>query len=191
MKPAYRYVVYIGNLIKKQYPRKALAAVLFLSAVPLQAADVGAKDVQVAARSIAFLENAPKGDTPTAIIFSAGNATSKTEAEQIKTLLEKNSKAGKATLKPVLVSSDALDNLANVKVAFLTSDLAASGAAAFEAAAAKGIPTISIGKACVDAGNCVVGVISSPKVQIFVNAAAAAKASASFSSAFRMMIKEI
>jgi hypothetical protein len=191
MRTIYRHSLSIGGLIKKRYLQKFLAATLLLSAFPANAADIGAKDVQVAARSIAFLENAPKGDTLTAIIFSAGNAAAQTEAEQIKTLLEKNSKAGKATLKPILVSSDALSELTNVKVAFLTSDLAASGEAVFEAASSKGIPTISIGKACVDAGNCVVGVISSPKVQIFVNAAAAVRASASFSSAFRMMIKEI
>jgi hypothetical protein len=44
---------------------------------------------------------------------------------------------------------------------------------------------------CVRSGRCVVGVSTSPRVEIVVSRAAAKAAGVSFSQAFRVMIREI
>ncbi len=68
---------------------------------------------------------------------------------------------------------------------------AASNAGAVQAATSAGVMTVSTDMACVQAGNCVMGVQSEPSVRIVVNSAAASSASVSFSTAFAMMVEEI
>lgn len=168
----------------------ALMALVAVSPFARPAAAVTAKDIQVAARSVAFLSNPPSGTVQAAIVFDPANADSKAEAESVKSLISQFPKAGGATLSPVLVPSDQLGQLAGKGVVFMASGVG-NAAAVFDAAASNGVPTLSIGESCVRAGHCVVGVVTSPKVQILVNKSAAEAASVSFKSAFLMMIQEV
>ncbi|WP_374763046.1 hypothetical protein [Yunchengibacter salinarum] len=167
-----------------------LAALAVLPPFVGPAAAVTAKDIQVAARSVAFLSNPPTGTVEVAVVFDPGNADSKADADSIKGLITQFPKAGGATLAPVLVPSDQLGQLSGKGVVFMASGVGNAGAV-FSAAASDGVPTLSIGEACVRAGHCVVGVVTSPKVQILVNKSAAEAASVSFKSAFLMMIQEV
>jgi hypothetical protein len=51
--------------------------------------------------------------------------------------------------------------------------------------------TVSTDMACVQSGQCVMGVQSAPSVRIVVNRGAAGASSVSFAAAFAMMIEEI
>ena len=64
-------------------------------------------------------------------------------------------------------------------------------AAVAAAARAKRLVTIGSDPACVNAGFCVMGVSSEPKVEITITRAAAAAVGASFRAAFLMMVHEV
>jgi len=154
------------------------------------AADTSAKDIQIAARAVAFMTNAPTGDVVTAIIYDPANNASKTEADAIMAAMAKGVKAGKAKLFPKLVSVVSLENLNGSKVAFITSGMGKHHAAIFTAASAQAILIISTDMSCVNTGNCVVGVASKPKVAIIISRSARDAAGIGFKSAFLMMVKE-
>jgi hypothetical protein len=67
------------------------------------------------------------------------------------------------------------------------------GSHAAIAAAARGLHavTLSTDMACVNSGNCVVGVAAEPRVEIVVSRAASGANGVSFAQAFRVMIREI
>ncbi|MFZ5610536.1 MAG: hypothetical protein ACOY99_13115 [Pseudomonadota bacterium] len=153
-------------------------------------AETTEKDIQVAARAVAFMENAPSGDTPAAIIYDPANGATKAEAEAIQKAMGAGLKAGNANLQPKLVAVGSLGDLAGARVAFVTGGLGAQHGAIFAAAAPKSILTVSTDMSCVDAGKCVVGVMTQPKVEIIVSKAARDASSISFAAAFLMMVKE-
>jgi hypothetical protein len=154
------------------------------------AAAVTDKDVLVASRTIGFIEPALTGSIPTAIIYDKNNATSRSEAELIKSALVSINKVKTATIKPQLVDIEALDGLANSKVAFLTSGLSSQQAAIFKETSRRGIVSISTDMSCVTSERCVVGVASSPKVQIVISRTARVATNAKFGAAFMMLITE-
>jgi hypothetical protein len=148
------------------------------------------KDVQVATRTIGFIEPALTGVVGTAIVYDKNNAASRAEAEQIRAALAAVGTVKAATLKPQLLDVESLDGLASSKIAFVTSGLAGQQATIFKETSRRGIVTISTDMSCVNAGRCVVGVASSPKVQIVVSRAARAATNAKFGAAFMMLITE-
>jgi hypothetical protein len=168
----------------------AIAAGASIFGNPFKAFAATDKDIQVAIRTIGFIEPALAGAIPTAIVYDKNNQISRTEAEQIRASLVANGTVKAATLKPQLVEVDALDGLVNFRVAFLTSGLSDQQASVFRETSRRGIITISTDMSCVNAGRCVVGVSSSPKVQIVVNRAARTLSNAKFGSAFMMLVTE-
>lgn len=155
-------------------------------ALPLAAADL---NLPVATRVISFLQPAPSGAIPAAIVYEPGNGASEAEAASI----ERGGPlvAGKGTLRLKRVPVNALGQLAGVRVAFVTSGLRAQEAQIAAAAARGSILTITSDLACVQAAHCVVAISSSPRVQITVSRAAAKAANVQFGSAFLMLVKEI
>jgi hypothetical protein len=173
--------------------RHALNCALLLSAIAITGdAAIAAtdKDIQVASRTIGFIEPALTGAVSTAIVYDKNNAASRAEADQIRAALIAQGAVKAATLKPQLVDVEALDGLANSKIAFVTGGLSGQQVAIFKEASRRGIVTISTDMSCVNAGRCVVGVASSPKVQIVVSRAARAATNAKFGAAFMMLITE-
>ncbi len=168
-----------------------LVAVFCLATLVPAAAATGAKDIEVAKKAISFLSNPPSGTVTAAVIFDPANGASKAEAEAIAKLISEAPKAGQATLAPVLVPVTELDKLSSSKIAFVTGGLGAHHQAIARAAAANKVVTISTDLACAQAGHCVLGIATSPSVQILVSKAAADKTGASFSSAFLMLVREI
>jgi len=155
-------------------------------ASPMAAADL---NLPVATRVISFLQPAPSGTIPAAIIYEPGNAASEAEAASIEhggTLV-----AGKGTLRLKRVAANALGGLAGVHVAFVTTGLREAQGQIAAAAARQSILTITSDVGCVEAAHCVVAISSSPRVQITVSRAASKAANIQFGSAFLMLVKEI
>ena len=73
---------------------------------------------------------------------------------------------------------------------YVTSGLADSMDAIFNAAHRLRVPTVSTDLACVETGRCVVGFSSEPTVQILINEGAAERTGVHFLQAFRMLVRE-
>lgn len=155
-------------------------------ALPLAAADL---NLPVATRVISFLQPAPSGTIPAAIVYEPGNPVSEAEAASIERAGPLV--AGKGTLHVRRVPANALGQLAGVRVAFVTSGLREQEGQIGAAAARLSILTITSDLACVQAAHCVAAISSSPRVQITVSRAAAKAANIQFGSAFLMLVKEI
>lgn len=162
----------------------AIAALLL--PMPCSSAEL---NVPVAARLVSFLQPAPTGSIPAAIIYQPGNAASEAEAAQIERRIGRGLAVGRATIHVSRVSVSDLSALSGKRIAFVTSGIRSQAAVA--AAASRGaILTITSDISCVQAGHCVVGVTGA-KSQITVNRAAARAAKVRFGSAFLMLVKEI
>jgi hypothetical protein len=168
-----------------------VSALCLMLVVPARswAADMTAKDVQIAAKAIGFLQPAPSGDVTVAIVYPAGDAAGKQAAEVIAGYFGSGLKAHGATLTPKVVDTTALGSGSGY-VAVIVVD-AASGDAAMRAAQAQHIPCITSDLAAVQAGHCTVGISTAGKIDIVVNRALAAAAGFSFGAAFLMLVREV
>jgi len=146
---------------------------------------------EVAVRTLRFVAEPPKGETAVAIIFAPSDPKSVMEAEDLRKLLGSGLDVGDATLVPVLVDIDRLDDLQGMRFAFLAGDLKDHQEAVFEATRTHGVLSISTRSECVESGLCVLAVKVRPRVEVIVSRAAAAASSVEFATAFRMLIKEI
>lgn len=165
------------------------ASVLLVCAGPASAA-VTANDLQIMGRALSFLEKPPRGEVRVGIVYSAGNAQSAREAEELQRLMADGLKVGNLTLRPVLVLLGEAPG-ANVDLFLLTAGLGADADALADVTARRHIACVTADIAQVRAGSCMMGIRSQPKIEILVNRAAAAKSNMAFSSVFRMMITEI
>lgn len=155
-------------------------------AVPTAAADL---NLPVATRVISFLQPAPTGTIPAAIVYEPGNAASEAEAASIERAGTLST--GKGMLKLKRVAANALGGLTGMRVAFVTSGLREEEGQIAAAAARQSILTIGSDLGCAQAGHCVVAISNGAHVQITVSRAAAKAANIQFGSAFLMLVKEI
>ncbi len=146
------------------------------------------KDMKIAMRAIKFLSEGPKGNVKAAIVYNPADSASQQDANTIKAFISKNPKAGAATLNPTLVDVSALSEIQGSAVVLLTTNIAANHAAIFAETIKVGAVSISTDKSCVKNGHCVLGISSSPKVEIFVNKAAALETETNFKTAFMMLV---
>ena len=144
-------------------------------------AQVSEKDFQIIGKAISFIEGGPSGDVTVDVIYDGGNADSVADADAAAALLGAGVSSGKLKL-----TGGKVDASSGAKVAYIAKG--AEGKA--KALAAQGVVTVSANPDCAVSGACVLGVKSSPKVEIHVNSATAGAAGAAFQSAFRMMITE-
>jgi len=165
----------------------ALAALLcsFVVAAPAQA-EFAAKDAQVMARVMGFMDQPPPATVKLGIVYDAGTEK---QAEALMAQLGGSLAAGKFTLVPTLVKIGDVGS-ANVNAVVLMSG---TGGAANVAAItkAKKIPCFTGDRSLVQSGACLVGINTDPKVEILLNKALAASSGISFGAAFKMMITEI
>lgn len=145
-------------------------------------------NVPVAVRVLSFVQPPQTGAVPVAVLFVPGNETSEAEAEAIDRATRASSSTGIRTRR---VPVAAMGSLSGYKVAFVTKGLRAEQGGIAEAAVRSSVLTISSDPTCVQQAHCVVGIATSPKVQITVNRAAARAAKIRFGSAFLMLVKEI
>lgn len=174
------------SVLHRQFLGLVTISVALACGIPAGAAEL---NLPVATRVISFLQPAPEGAIPAAIVYEPGNAVSEAEAAAIEhagPLV-----AGKGTLRLKKVPVTALGGLAGVRVAFVTAGLGSAQAQVAAAAARQSILTITSDMSCVQAGRCAVAISSAPRVQITVSRSATRAANIQFGSAFLMLVKEI
>jgi hypothetical protein len=150
-------------------------------------AETTQRDLEVIGRALGFVEGASGSDRVVAIVHDAASAA---EAQALAATLAGGLSAGRVTLTGRLVPSSDTAGMAGADVAVLLGS-ASGDAGVFGAASSNGVMTVSTEMACVEAGQCVMGVQSAPSVRIVVNQGAARSSSISFAAAFAMMIEEI
>ena len=144
-------------------------------------------DLQVVARALSFIEPPMRGTVRVGIVYDAASNASVRQAQEVQRLLTTAVKAANLELRPTLVEMRAADR-ADVDLLFLTEHVGQDVAAHI---AARRIPCVTTDLAQMTNGVCLMGVRAQPKVEIFVNRAAADAAGVSFATVFRMMVKEI
>jgi hypothetical protein len=152
---------------------------------PLGAA-VTPTDLQVAARALSFMEKPLTGALRVGIVYAPESAQSLRQAEDIAKMLGAGFKSGNVELRPTLVKLADVPT-ANVDLFFMTEFVGPQPALA----ALKSRPCVTTDLNQVRDGVCLMGVRSSPKVQIVVNRAAANASGITFATVFRVMITEI
>ncbi|MGP6157774.1 MAG: hypothetical protein ACLPYS_09770 [Vulcanimicrobiaceae bacterium] len=146
-------------------------------------------DLLIAARALSFLQPAPAGPIRVGIVYASSDPRSVEEADNLQQLLAGGLRVGNLIMLPVKVKIEDLA-AANVQVVLLTGGVGNDGRISV-ATKAKRIPCITDDIAQVEDGNCAMGVRSQPRIEIFVNRAAAANSGTSFATVFRMLITEI
>lgn len=166
-------------LLRSVLPAGALALALALANASASYAAASEKDMQIIAKALGFIEGGPSGEVKVDVIFDPANAESVADADAVAGLLASGLVSGKITLKGAKTESSS-----GAKVAYI-----AKGAEG-KASSLAGVITVSANPDCAISGKCVLGVSTTPKVEIHVSSSAASAVGASFGSAFRMMITE-
>ncbi len=167
--------------------RSAVFAAMLLAASAR--ADVTVTDLQVAARALSFMSTPLSGDVKVGILYSPSSPGSMQDAQELLRLMGNGLRAGSLDLHGTLVDiKDAAT--ARVDLFFLTDYVGEEAASALDGANAKR-PCVTRDLEQVERGTCLMGVRSTPKVQIVVNRAAADRSGITFATVFRVMITEI
>jgi hypothetical protein len=151
------------------------------------AASLSPRDLQVLSRTLNFLQ-APAPGGEVAVVYAAGDAASRQDAEAIAANLGEGLHATGTVLRPHLVDATALGN-----GGFSVVITAAGANSPQVSAAVHALRALCVTAAleAVQAGLCTMAIRSEPRVEIVVNHAAASAAGVEFTAAFRMMIREI
>lgn len=176
-------------IFRRKLGRKAFVTAVAVLAFAGSAQADGGREIQVAARTLSFLDDGPSGKVVFAIVFDPSKPASVAEKDEVMSALGSGMAAGGATVVGRPVEFSALGSAGDAGAFYLTHGVNYVAAGAF--AKSKKILSISSDMACVQSGACVMGVAATPKVEIVVNSAAAAAIGAKFKAAFKMMIKEI
>jgi hypothetical protein len=124
------------------------------------------------------------------VVYEPGNSASEAEAAEIEQRVGGGLATGSTVIRVRKISTAALGELANLRVAFVTAGIREQQAIA-DVAAHNSILTITSDLACVRASRCVLGVSGSAQPQIIVSRAAARANAVRFGSAFLMLVREI
>jgi ABC-type uncharacterized transport system substrate-binding protein len=167
----------------------AIGAVAALLAVPA-GAEVTQTDMLVAGRAIGFIDNLKRGDVRVGIVYDPGIAQSSQQAAELGTLLNNGLRIGSLTLRPVMLPAGKSDN-GGIDLFFLTEGAGSMAAKVGRASRERKIPCITFDLNQVRNGTCAIGVRSQPRIEVFVNRAAAEASGIELAAVFRMMITEI
>jgi hypothetical protein len=167
----------------------ALACFFFLTSAAR--ADVTKTDMQVVARALSFVSDPLSGTVRVGIVYAANSPRSVRQAQALRNLLAAGLRIGTVELRPVLIESAGIAN-ADVDLFFLTEYIPADETPALPGDGARR-PTLCVTTDIpqVRSGACIMGVRSQPKVEVFVNRAAASASGVTFSTVFRVMITEL
>ena len=154
-------------------------------------ASVSPKDVQVIARMLAFMVNAPAGPTMIGVVYAPGNPDSVAEANELVGQLSDGLSIGRITLYARLLPIDQLGNGAGLAAIFIPAILNAQAELPAKLARQLHVPAISNSLVCAQNGHCALGFVTSPTVQITLNRSVCEAAAIQFLPAFRILVKEI
>lgn len=147
-------------------------------------------DLSVGLKTLPLLINKISGATKLAIIFDPKIPDSKAEADQIKAVIDGGLEApGGVQLSALLVSTENLSKLNNIKIGIVTKGACTDAVSA--AASANSVLTMTSDLDCVRANRCILGVVSRPSVEIYFSKSAADAAKVEFSLSFIMVVKRV
>jgi hypothetical protein len=162
-----------------------------LAALPMPAAaEVTQTDLLVAGRAIGFMDNLKRGDVRVGIVYDPGVAQSAQQASELNAMMGAGLHIGSLVLRPVMLPIGRLGS-DNSDLFFLTEGLGAEAAKVGRASRAHKISCITFDLTQVHNGNCTMGVQTQPKIEVFVNRAAARESGTDLAGVFRIMITEI
>lgn len=151
------------------------------------AASLSQKDVQIMAKAIGFLDPPPSGPATVAIAYDPSNPASKQDADEIAGFFGDGLKAGAATLTAKVTEVGKLAAGGFVAV------VVASGVKpdqVYSVTKSQHVACITPDATAVQAGQCLMSIKSSPKVEILISRAAMTGSGVGFSSAFLLMAHE-
>jgi hypothetical protein len=151
------------------------------------AATLSSQELQIIGHAVAFLQPPPTGGA-VAVVYAAGDAASRRDADAIAGEIGTGLQAGNLLL-PVRVVDEAAIAQGGFVVAIAAAG--ANGAMLGAAMRAAHILCVTADLATVQAGFCTLGIVTRPRVEIVLNHTAAAAADITFAAAFRMMVREI
>lgn len=161
---------------------KALIAAALVFTVNAEAA-TGARELQVMARAVGFVQGLPRGVIDVAVVDGPG-------ADAVLAAMGSGVNAGGIMMLPRRVPLQQLAQ-SGVRVVIVPEGQGASHAAIAVAAQRMQAITLSSDMSCVRAGHCVVGVAAQPRVDIVISRSAAGASRVSFAQAFRVIFREI
>ncbi|WND02958.1 hypothetical protein QGN29_01090 [Temperatibacter marinus] len=151
-------------------------------------AELSEKHVQVALRSIKFITPKIGSGASVAVVYADGDAASKATAESIAAFINSGKAVRKIKLNAKAVSSSG--DLSGTRITLFTDGAMAQVDSVSAAAKSNNSIGVASDTACTQSGKCVLSIQTKPKVQIFLNAAAAGETGVSFSNAFMMLVKK-
>lgn len=149
-------------------------------------------DLAIGMKTLPLLNNQITGNIKVAILYDPAKASSKQEAENIKSVIDGGLDLP-ADLNPdgTVIPINQLDKLADIKIAIVTSNLESHYDAISNAASKYGILTMSTDLDCVRMNKCILGIVSKPRVEIYYSKSAAESARISFKQAFAPLLKPV
>ena len=162
---------------------------IFITAVLPAHAEIDKKEVQIIARTLNFISEIPKGDLTVAIITNNTIEESSTEASNLMNIMQNGMKVGKFNLQSKLVDTSNLTSLDGSNIAIITSGLQANYDTIASDISSRNLLSVTSDFACVDAGKCVMGISSQPKVEIIVSQDAVTASNLTMSKGLSFMIK--
>jgi hypothetical protein len=149
-------------------------------------------DLAIGMKTLPLLNNQISGNIKVAILYDPAKASSKQEAETIKSIIDSGLDLP-ADLNPdgVIIPVNQLEKLADIKIAIITSNIESHYDAIGNAANKYNILTMSTDLDCVRMNKCVLGIVSKPRVEIYYSKSAAESARISFKQAFATLLKPV
>lgn len=174
--------------------RNKLIQVCLLLGVLLQApatlAQNEARNLQVLARTLGFMDPPMRGSLSVGILYDPASTTASRDANALVGLFAGGLRTGGLTLNARLVPIGEARE-ADVDLFLLSKGNGERAAALLPVLKSRKLPCLSTDLDQVRAGYCTIGLQSAPRVEIFLNAKLATESNLAFASVFRMMIKEL
>jgi hypothetical protein len=154
------------------------------------AADISETDLQLAARTLTFMEQPLSGRVRLGIVYSSASPRSLNQAQALAAQLESGLIVGNIELRPVLVPIERADT-ADVDLFLMTEFLPPESSHLATISARRQITCVTTDIRQVESGACAIAIRSQPKIEIIVNREAAANSGVRFATAFRVMVTEL
>ena len=150
-------------------------------------AETTVKDIMVAVRTIGFIINPPMGKVDLAVIYDPEKPLSVMDRDLVWETIDGGTAVGDNIVRSVAIPISDVKELSNYKFVLITTDLENYIGDINKIINQKGIVSFSTNLNYVKNGQCVLGVVSEPKVQLFLSKIN----KGIFTIYFRMMTTEI
>jgi len=170
---------------------RALVFILSLVIIAPSYAETSQKDVMIVVRTFSFLANPPTGMVDLAVVYDPSKPTSVEDKENVYLTIDGGTQVGSILVRSIPVPITDIDTLRKYHFILFTSDLDIAYVHEVNSLISDSTVTMSTNLTYVREGDCVLGVISEPKVRILVNSLALKKANLQFLTTFRMIVTEV